>query len=208
MANRQYIGARYVPKFYDYEGSSEWRANTSYENLVIVTRNNDSYTSKKAVPSTVGAPENNPEYWVKTGVGGSTEGLDTRVTNLENRVTTDESNISNISTSLQTTITNLSALTGRVKTAEGDIDALESGLKTAEGDIDTLESGLQTANSNISSVTGRVTTAESDIDALETRVTTAEGNIASLQTIADDLQYIVNNILIELYSPDRYITNE
>ena len=194
MANRQYIGARYVPKFYDHEGSSEWRSDTSYENLVIVTRNNDSYTSKKAVPSTVGAPENNPEYWVKTGVGGSTEGLDTRVTNLENRVTTDESNISNISTSLQTTITNLSALTGRVTTAESDIDALES--------------GLQTANSNISSVTNRVKTAEGNIDALETRVTTAEGNITSLQTIADDLQYIVNNILIELYSPDRYITNE
>ena len=195
MANRQYIGARYVPKFYDHEGSSEWRSDTSYENLVIVTRNNDSYTSKKAVPSTVGAPENNPEYWVKTGVGGSTEGLDTRVTNLENRVTTDESNISNISTSLQTTITNLSALTGRVTTAESDIDALESGLqtansnissvtnrvKTAEGDIGTLKSGLQTANSNISSVTNRVKTAESDIDALESGLQEILSGVADLR---------------------------
>ena len=194
MSQRQYVGARYVPKFYDYEGSTEWRENTSYENLVIVTRGNDSYTSKKPVPSTVGAPEKNPEYWAKTGIGGSTEGLDTRVTNLENRVTTDESNIANISSSLQTTVTNLSALTKRVTDAESDIDTVESGLKTA--------------NSNISSVTNRVTTAESDIDALKTRISTAENNIKTLQATSNDLQYIVNNIMIEMYSPDRYTTNE
>ena len=187
MGQRQYIGARYVPKFFDYDGSSEWRENTAYENLIIVTRENDSYTSKKAVPSTVGEPENNPDYWVKTGVSGSTEGLNTRVTNLENRVSDDEASITNISASLQTTITNLSALTGRVTTAEGDID--------------TLESGLQSANSNISTLSGNVSS-------LETRVTTAEGNIVALQTITDDLEYIVNNILIELYSPERYIINE
>lgn len=235
MPERQYVGARYVPKFYDYEGSSEWRENTAYENLIIVTRGTDSYTSKKPVPSTVGTPENNPEYWAKTGIGGSTGGLDTRVTALENRVSDDEANISNISASLQTTITNLSALTGRVTSAESDIDSLESGLQsansnissvtnrvttaegdidaletrvgTAESDIDTLESGLQSVNSNISSVTGRVTTAEGDIDALEARVATAESNITALQTLTDDLQYMVNNIMIEMYSPDRYTTN-
>lgn len=65
---RQYIGARYVPKFYDYNGSPDWRSGVEYEPLTIVTRNGNSYTSKKPVPSSIGAPENNPEYWVSTGV--------------------------------------------------------------------------------------------------------------------------------------------
>lgn len=68
MATRQYIGARYVPKFYDFNGSPEWRSGVAYENLTIVTRNGNSYTSKKPVPSNIGEPENNPEYWVSTGI--------------------------------------------------------------------------------------------------------------------------------------------
>lgn len=65
----QYIGARYVPKFFENSsGTSEWKPNTIYEPLTIVTRNGNSYTSKKIVEASVGAPENNPEYWVATGV--------------------------------------------------------------------------------------------------------------------------------------------
>ena len=65
----QYIGARYVPKFYqNSSGTAAWTANTLYEPLTIVTRNGNSYTSKKPVPAEIGAPENNPEYWVATGI--------------------------------------------------------------------------------------------------------------------------------------------
>ena len=42
--NRQYIGARYVPKFAE---PVEWDSTRSYEALTIVTHNNHSYTSKK-----------------------------------------------------------------------------------------------------------------------------------------------------------------
>lgn len=69
MAERQYIGARYVPKFFEgADSSSDWVANTQYEALTIVTRNGNSYTSKKPVPASVGAPENNSDYWVSTGI--------------------------------------------------------------------------------------------------------------------------------------------
>ena len=61
---RQYVGARYVPKF---ANPVEWAANTSYEALTIVTFNNASYTSKIQVPPTVGNPANNPKYWALTG---------------------------------------------------------------------------------------------------------------------------------------------
>ncbi len=69
MATRQYIGARYVPKFYvNGSGTSEWTANTAYEALTIVTRNGNSYTSKKPVPANIGAPETAQDYWVSTGI--------------------------------------------------------------------------------------------------------------------------------------------
>lgn len=64
MAVRQYVGARYVPKFAD---PLQWQSGTSYEALTIVTYNNSSYTSKIPVPATVGNPADNPTYWVLTG---------------------------------------------------------------------------------------------------------------------------------------------
>ena len=64
MAIRNYVGARYVPKFAD---PLEWQANTSYEAMVIVTYNNASYTSKVPVPPTVGNPAENSKYWALTG---------------------------------------------------------------------------------------------------------------------------------------------
>ena len=64
MAIRNYVGARYVPKFAD---PIEWQANTSYEAMVIVTYNNASYTSKVPVPPTVGNPAENSTYWALTG---------------------------------------------------------------------------------------------------------------------------------------------
>lgn len=66
---KQYIGARYVPLFYENsDGTAEWRANTIYEPLTIVTWNLNSYTSKKPVPASVGDPDSNPDYWVATGL--------------------------------------------------------------------------------------------------------------------------------------------
>lgn len=68
MATRQYIGARYVPEFFNGEGgSAEWVSGITYEALTIVTRFGRSFTSRKAVPSNIGAPEDNPTYWVLTG---------------------------------------------------------------------------------------------------------------------------------------------
>lgn len=59
---RQYIGARYVPKFAD---PIEWNDQTSYEALTIVTYMGASYTSKKRVP--VGVRPTDSVYWVITG---------------------------------------------------------------------------------------------------------------------------------------------
>ena len=69
MAERQYIGARYVPIFYTNPNTmdSSWLSGVAYEPLTIVTWAYNSFTSKKFVPAGIGNPSANPEYWVNTG---------------------------------------------------------------------------------------------------------------------------------------------
>ena len=100
MATRQYIGARYVPKFAD---PIVWNKDTTYEALTIVTYLNNSYTSKKPVP--LGIDIKNEEYWVLTGnynsqveqyrkdveqLSGEVEQLDAGLSDAQNRLTNVE----------------------------------------------------------------------------------------------------------------------
>lgn len=91
MATTQYIGARYVPIFYTAtDNTNSWEAGVQYEPLTIVTYLNQSYTSKKPVPTTVGNPYDNPEYWVMTG------GYNAQVAQLINSVHDVEDEVENI----------------------------------------------------------------------------------------------------------------
>lgn len=66
MSTRQYIGARYVPKFYEGSNGNQWDGSgVPYESLTIVTYLGNTYTSKKAVP--IGIDITNTAYWVMTG---------------------------------------------------------------------------------------------------------------------------------------------
>lgn len=98
MAYKQYIGARYVPKFYqNSDGNAEWRSGVAYEPLTIVTYNNNSYTSKQAVPATVGNPSISPNYWVATGVfNAQVAELTTKVNSLEAQVDTVQNDIDDL----------------------------------------------------------------------------------------------------------------
>lgn len=60
LINRQYVGARYVPKI-----MGEWNKALQYEALSIVTYKGNSFTSKIPVPSNIDI--NNTDYWVSTG---------------------------------------------------------------------------------------------------------------------------------------------
>lgn len=95
MANLQYIGARYVPKFYfnPDDSSNDWKSGVLYEALTIVTYNNDSYTSKITVPESVGNPTDNPQYWAcTTKYTAALQALQTTVGDHENRIDTLEAN--------------------------------------------------------------------------------------------------------------------
>ncbi len=60
LINRQYVGARYVPKII-----GEWDKNIPYEALSIVTYKGNSFTSKIPVPAKVDIGDET--YWVNTG---------------------------------------------------------------------------------------------------------------------------------------------
>lgn len=59
LINRQYVGARYVPKI-----MGEWNKNLQYEALSVVTYMGNSFTSKVPVPANVDIT--NGDYWVNT----------------------------------------------------------------------------------------------------------------------------------------------
>lgn len=60
LINRQYVGARYVPKL-----MGEWNKALQYEALSIVTYLGNSFTSKVPVPPNIDI--SNKSYWVNTG---------------------------------------------------------------------------------------------------------------------------------------------
>ena len=60
LINRQYVGARYVPKH-----MGEWNKALQYEALSVVTHLGNSFTSKIPVPANVDIT--NTDYWVNTG---------------------------------------------------------------------------------------------------------------------------------------------
>lgn len=60
LINRQYVGARYVPKM-----MGEWNKALRYEALSVVTHVGNSFTSKVPVPPNIDIT--NTDYWVNTG---------------------------------------------------------------------------------------------------------------------------------------------
>lgn len=121
---KQYVGARYVPITYENpdDGSANWKANVEYEPLtIVVASNGDSYTSKKAVPRSVGAPQDNPEYWVKTG------DFNASLLALQGRVNTIEGD-------LNTPVTGIKAKVSAIETQNGN-ETLETIAQTLSGGI-------------------------------------------------------------------------
>lgn len=104
MAERQYIGARYVPKFFENPTTSDsaWLAGVAYEALTIVTYAGNSYTSKKPVPAGIGAPNANPDYWVATGIfNEQVAHLQSDINSANERITDNEEAISDMQSDIE-----------------------------------------------------------------------------------------------------------
>ena len=89
MANLQYVGPRVVPKPYRNPdtGNAEWKSDIEYEALTMVTYLSNGYVSAIPVPSSVGNPADNPDYWVESAdFDAALSDLQTRVHDLEEQV--------------------------------------------------------------------------------------------------------------------------
>ena len=139
---KQYVGARYVPKF---ASPVEWAADTSYEALTIVTFNNASYTSKIQVPPTVGNPANNPQYWALTGnYNAQVEQYRQEVVQTREELTGVRSDVDKSVEELNNKIT--SSLTqsknytdGQITTLKSDVDGSITELQEEINNIDTAD---------------------------------------------------------------------
>ena len=94
---RQYIGARYVPRFSEVNNGI-WSNVYSYEPLTIVKNGNDYYTSKQSVP--VGVAITNTDYWIKTG------DYNGAIAHLQDKINTLETALTNDINTLETALTN------------------------------------------------------------------------------------------------------
>lgn len=83
LINRQYVGARYVPKV-----MGEWNKALQYEALSIVTYAGNSFTSKVPVPPNIDI--SNKTYWVNTGnYNAQVEAYRQETAKLENRLNSE-----------------------------------------------------------------------------------------------------------------------
>lgn len=83
LINRQYVGARYVPKV-----MGEWNKALQYEALSIVTYAGNSFTSKVPVPANIDI--SNKTYWVNTGnYNAQVEAYRQQTAQLENHLNTE-----------------------------------------------------------------------------------------------------------------------
>lgn len=103
---RQYIGARYTPKF-----MGEYDPTTAYENLCVVDNGaGTTYISKKLVPPNI--PLTNTEYWQ---IYGASSGA---ILDLQNRMATAEQDVVNIKL-------DINALQGSILDVRSDISDLD-----------------------------------------------------------------------------------
>lgn len=91
LINRQYVGARYVPKI-----MGEWNKALQYEALSVVTYMGNSFTSKVPVPANIEI--NNTDYWINTGnYNAQIENYRKETEIVNEKITITEKNINTIS---------------------------------------------------------------------------------------------------------------
>lgn len=187
----QYIGMRYVPKFAD---PIDWNGAKAYENLTIVTYNDESYTSRCPVPP--GIDITNERYWAKTGAyNAQLEQLKGSVEDLSSQVTGFASDNAEFREKIDQYDKDNAAMKNTVAANNARVDALAERMATAETEID----GLQ-------ATTAQHTTDLSDLHAkdedLQRQITSNDGDIAALQAKDVEQDSRLNGIDTKLKSHD------
>lgn len=115
MANRQYIGARYVPVFAD---PLQWDDTRIYEPLTMVQNQGETYISRTAVP--IGIDILNDDYWVfLTNWNAQIEQYRQEVLTFDDRITENANDISDIEDAID-------GINDDITNINDDISAIES----------------------------------------------------------------------------------
>lgn len=172
-----YVGARYVPIF-----DGDWDNTKSYEPLVIVSYQGDSYTSKTYVPS--GAPITNTSYWAKTGnYNAQVEQLSNNVIQLTDKVNEFENEIADFGDRIDgydnqfTTINDhLTVLDGKYEQLDGDLSgAVQTLNNRITSEVTTLNNTITDNVTNINSaITNLTNNTNSEIQRLEGEISHIE----------------------------------
>lgn len=172
-----YVGARYVPIF-----DGDWDNTKSYEPLVIVSYQGDSYTSKTYVPS--GAPITNTTYWAKTGnYNAQVEQLSNHVVQLDNKVNEFEYDIQDFREAIDGYNEQFTTINTHLTTLDGRCDQLDNDIS---GAVDTLNSRINTEvatlNSTISGNVSNITNALSGLsNHVDTEVQRIDNEISQIE---------------------------
>jgi hypothetical protein len=83
--------------------------------------------------------------------------------------------------------TDLTALTARVTTEEGNVDTLQSDLTALTSRVTTEEGNVDTLQSDLTALTSRVTTEEGNVDTLQSDMSQAQTDISSNATSISNL---------------------
>ena len=176
---------RYVPKFAD---PIEWDGAKAYENLIIVTYNNESYTSRCPVPP--GIDITNTRYWAKTGaynaqleqLKGSVEDLSSQVTGfaednkeMREKIAGFEKDNAEMKNTVAKNDARVDNLAERVATAETEIDGLQA--TTAQHTKD-----LADLHAKDEDLQRQITSNDNDIAALQAKDTEQDSRLAGIDT--------------------------
>ena len=187
----QYIGARYVPKFAD---PIEWDGAKAYESLIIVTHNNESYTSRCPVPP--GIDITNERYWAKTGAyNAQLEQLKEGVADLSSQVTGFSEDNKEFREKITQYDKDNAEMKNTVAKNDARVDALSERVATAETEICSLQA-----------TTAQHTTEIADLHAkdedLQRQITSNDNDIAALQAKDVEQDSRLNGIDTKLKSHD------
>ena len=124
LINRQYVGARYVPKI-----MGEWDKNIPYEALSVVTYKGNSFTSKIPVPAKVDIGDET--YWVSTG------NYNVQIEEYRNEALEAKQLANNTNTDLQAFKKNQTVTNNEINTKINSTTSALNNLKNAVFDGDT-----------------------------------------------------------------------
>lgn len=140
---KEYIGARYVPLFYDDgHGGAQWTNTVEYEPLTIVVYEGNSFTSRQYVP--VGVSINDTRYWLETGNWNSQiEQYRQEVLSFDGRITTAQTTAAGAATAAAAAQTTANTANTAAGTAQTTADGAVAVNNVQNARLDALEREAQ-----------------------------------------------------------------